>query len=187
VRSRPCSALAALWLSGCATPAPGSAPAGVPPALVPFLGEHRGGLRLIGDAAVREVPMGLTVATLADAPGALRWAIHYGAGSEAQTRDYRLLVVDAAAGHYRIDERNGIVLDARLVDDELVSVFAAGGQILVARYRAVPDGVWFALESFAADGAVPAGGAEAGGVPVSSWRDFTRQRARLRRQPAPGG
>jgi hypothetical protein len=159
----------------------------VSPALVPFLGEHRGSLRMFGDGAVREVPMGLSVAPLADEPGRLRWALHYGAGAQAQTRDYRLEAVDVAAGRYRIDERNGIVLDARLVDDELVSVFAAGGQTLVVRYRAVPDGLQFALESFAADAAVPAGsagdGAEAA-VAVTSWPEFARQRALLRRLPA---
>jgi hypothetical protein len=52
------------------------------------------------------------------------------------------------------------------------------------RYRAVPDGVQFALESFAADGAVAAGVADGDGAAatVSSWPDFARQRARLRRQ-----
>lgn len=166
-------------------------PAGVPVALRPFLGEHRGLLQMFPDRGRPPVAMGLDVVPIDGEPGRLRWVLRYGDGERQQVRDYRLLVDDADAGRYRIDEQNGIVLDALLCDGELISVFAAGGQTLVVRYQAVADGIRFGLEAFASDGHSPAGSAAASdsspaAVAVATWRQFTCQRAHLRRQPAAG-
>lgn len=173
------------WV-GCASapesPAGGFAGSAVPGAVAPFVGSHRGTLRMFGDHGVREVPMGLDVEPVAGAEGRLRWVLRYGEGATAQARDYLLLVDDAATGRYRIDEQNGIVLPARLCDGELVSVFAVGGQVLVARYRAVPAGLEFALESFgvATDGSDPAT-ATTGAAGVTPIAEVAVQRALLRR------
>ena len=171
--------------------APAVVPADVPPALRPFLGEHRGLLQMFPDRGRPPVAMGLDVVPIDGEPGRLRWVLRYGDGDRQQVRDYRLLVDDADAGRYRIDEQNGIVLDAWLHGGELISVFAAGGQTLVVRYQAVADGVRFGLEAFASDGHSPAGSAAASGssppeVAVTTWRQFTCQRADLRRQRSAG-
>lgn len=119
----------------------------VPAPLLPFLGAHFGTLHIHGAGATAPVPMALEVAPTSD-PQRLRWCIRYGEGSEAQTRDYRLVVDDVAAGRYWIDEQNGIELPARLIDGELVSVFTVQDTALVVRYRAVAGGIDFHLESF---------------------------------------
>ncbi|MBL9079748.1 MAG: hypothetical protein JNL08_19760 [Planctomycetes bacterium] len=158
----------------------------MPGAVAPFVGSHRGTLRMYGENGVREVPMGLDVEPVAGATDRLRWVLRYGEGASAQARDYLLLVDDAAAGRYRIDEQNGIVLPARLCDGELVSVFAVGGQVLVARYRAVAVGVEFALESFGvgsdgSDAATPTTGAATGAAGVTPIAEVAVQRALLHR------
>lgn len=169
--------LAAWCLAACGAAPPGAAAAAEPspPGLPGFGGTFRGTLRLLGDAGVREVPMGLDVSPVAAPAGAWTWRLHYGEGASAQVRDYRLLVDDVAGGRYRIDEGGGLELQARAVDDELVSVFVVGTTTLVVRYRAVPEGIAFALESFD-----PAA-AQATGGEVKTLGTFARQRALLRR------
>ena len=166
-------------LAACAVAPSPAAVAVDPPGLPGFGGCFRGTLRVFDRAgAERTVAMGLDVLPAADAPGAFTWRLRYGDGEAAQVRDYRLQVVDAAAGRYAVDERNGIVLAARRIDDELVSLFAAGDQLLAVRYRAVPTGVAFALEA-----CEPAGGAPTG-QGVRTFAEFARQRAILSRSPA---
>lgn len=162
--ARHCLGVAVAWLLSHAwaacTAAPQPAATSVatwPVGLRPFLGEFRGSLFMHGAAAVREVPMALLVEPLPDEPDQLRWQMRYGEGAALDVRDYRLGVDDAALGACHIDERNGIVLPARLCGDELVSVFLVGGQTLVTRYRAEGDRVQFALEAFDAASARAAG------------------------------
>jgi hypothetical protein len=154
----------------------------VPEALVPFLGEHFGQLVIHGGGGRPPVAMALEVAATAD-PERLRWRIRYGEGEAAQDRDYRLVIESVADGRYRIDEQNGIELPAFLIDGELVSVFTVQETALVVRYRAVPDGVEFALESFSRraptdvpDGAVPSSHGVRGISTVQSHRAKLRRR-----------
>lgn len=155
------------------------AAAAVPSPFRPFVGRHRGTMRMLGAQGEQRVPMGLDVLPVPGEPAMLTWVLRYGDGGQAQVRDYRLLVDDAAAGRCRIDERNGIVLPARLFGDELVSIFVVPGQTLVVRYRAVPGGVDFVLEAFD-----PAKAAAAG-ADVRGVAEFSRQQAELRSTNAP--
>ncbi len=178
---RPASCVVALALAACATSPPASLAALDPPGLPGFGGSFRGTLRILGDAGQRTVAMGLDVLPVADAPGEFTWRLRYGEGGSEQVRDYRLQVVDAAAGRYAVDERNGVVLAMRRVDDELVTLFAVGDQLLSARYRAVPAGVAFALEACAPQGGTPTGQG------VRTFAEFGCQRGILARSPAAAG
>lgn len=183
-------AAALSWFAACAAAPPAASasgavdpavvdPAAVPAPFRPFLGRHRGTMRMQGAQGEQRVPMGLDVLPVAGEPAMLTWVLRYGEGEQAQVRDYRLLVDDAATGRCRIDERNGIVLPARLFGDELVSIFVVPGQTLVVRYRAVPGGVDFVLEAFD-----PAK-ATATGADVRGVAEFSRQQAELRSTNAP--
>jgi hypothetical protein len=166
-------------LAACAVAPSPAADAVDPPGLPGFGGCFRGALRIVDRAgAERTVAMGLDVLPVADAPGEFTWRLRYGDGAAAQVRDYRLQVVDAATGRYAVDERNGIVLSIRRIDDELVSLFAAGDQLLAVRYRAVPAGIAFALEACALAGGEPTGQG------VRTFVEFGCQRAILRHVPA---
>ncbi len=155
----------------------------LPAGLRPFCGRYAGTLRMHGPARVAEVPMQLVIEPLPPAASAgaaaacARFVLVYGQGEAAQVRDYRVLVRDAVRGDYAIDEQNGIVLPTRLVDGDLVSIFQVQGQLLVVRYSLRPEGIGFAIESFAAGAAVDAGQG------VGAWSVVTSQRAVLRRSP----
>lgn len=162
---------------GCA--APGEVGVGdgapVPAPLRPFVGSHRGVLRIQRGSSVQEVAMGLDVEPLPGEPGVLRWVLRYGEAPREDVRDYRLVVDDLAEGRLHIDEQNGISLASSLFAGELVSVFAVGGQTLVVRYRAVHDGVQFVLEAYASAAGVATGG------DVTTFGGVGRQAATLRR------
>ena len=118
--------------------------------------------------------MRLVVEPVPGRPDELRWLLGYG---DDDLRDYRLCIDDAGSGRCRIDERNGIELQATFRAGELVAVFVVGEQTIVSRYRLVPDGIEFSLEAFAA------GDGQATGQGVTTIRSVALQRALLRRQP----
>ncbi len=72
-------------------------------------------------------------------------------------RDYELVTVDAKAGKFQIDEKNGIVLDAHLYFDTLYTAFSVGDAVLDIRYRQTTDGVVFDVISITPRKAVAAG------------------------------
>lgn len=169
---------------GCATwsatsahlrhPAPGTTGA---PSPLQWLGTWRGTLLAYSDGKARElVPFELRVAS-GEQPAAVDWCLVYGVGPAADVRNYRLVEVDRNAGHYVIDEGDGIELQARLADDTLVAVFAVTGSTLVVRYIWRGDHIDFELESAAANGARTTGNN------ILTWERPNVQRARLWRQP----
>jgi hypothetical protein len=117
-------------------------------------------------------------------PGRWIWRTVFNADTVRGLRDYRLVVVDAAAGRYQTDERNGIVLDETWVAGALVSVFRVGEQVLESRYAIVGDSLvhditwWSPTPSTTTIGRGPNGEQ---GVPVTSHRVLGRQRAAFAR------
>jgi hypothetical protein len=63
------------------------------------------------------------------------WAMTYGEGDKAIVKDYKLVHVGEKPGRFRIDERNGVGIDARLVNGVIYSQFEVGGYLLTARYE----------------------------------------------------
>jgi hypothetical protein len=63
------------------------------------------------------------------------WAMTYGEGDKAVVKDYKLVPVGEQPGRFRIDERNAVALDARLVNGVIYSQFEVGGYLLTARYE----------------------------------------------------
>ncbi|MBL9121610.1 MAG: hypothetical protein JNL80_17010 [Phycisphaerae bacterium] len=128
-------------------------------------------------------------------PAACEWTILYRGGavtapsteSPVQERRYRLLVRDAAKGEFAIDERNGIVIEARLLNGALYSHFVVQGTRITTREKL--EGVGTKDERIEVEMlvtrdelAVVSGGVES--VPeVRSWVPRSIQRATLRRSP----
>jgi len=77
------------------------------------------------------IPMELHILPI-DTSDRHTWTIIYGAGDQAQKRPYELVTIDAAAGHYQIDEKNNILIDAYHFGDKLIQHFSVMGTMLVA-------------------------------------------------------
>ena len=99
-----------------------------------WLGFWEGDLHIYDEMGLQQsLPMSLDN-SITGVKGQFTWAIIYGTDSIAGRRDYLLKEVDKNKGHYMVDEKNGILLDAYLIDNELVSVFEVMGNSLTSTY-----------------------------------------------------
>ncbi len=113
-----------------------------------YAGEWRGTLVVQNPSgASQSTPMSLRIDSLKLRPNATRgirygWTILYG-GQEP--RKYELVIRDAKAGRYQIDEKDGIVLDAVLINGRLISQFQVEESLLTSIYTFTPDKIIFEL------------------------------------------
>ena len=160
-------------LGGCTAPPHQLATGAFPDA---WEGHWEGELEIWAADSVRQrVGMGLTIGP-ADASGRRAWTMAY----EGQPdREYALLPIDTAAGHWAIDEGDGLILRADLTGNVLVSRFSVGSALLMSVTRFEPDRIVFEILS----GPVEAEGivAETTANPVTVYATPNRQRAVLRR------
>ncbi len=75
------------------------------------------------------------------------WRIIYGEGEQRQVRDYELVVVDADKGHYRVDEKNSIVIDSYYIADALHCAFKVNDALITLTYTMHGDDLVFSLIS----------------------------------------
>lgn len=138
--------------------------------------------------ASRSFAMELRIAATDD-PARFDWTIVYitpGAGdapAQRQERAYQLVALDAAAGRFEIDERNGIVIPASLIGGAFYSCFTVQGNQITASYR-LTSGASIELELITTDALRPSTTGDQDGVPpVVVLRPKAVQRAVLVRQP----
>lgn len=113
-----------------------------------WLGYWVGQLNIYDENGLKQsIPMSLDNSKT-DSSGVYNWAIIYGADSIAGRRNYFLNTVDVTKGHYVVDEQNGIVLDAFLIDNELISVFEVMGNQLISSYKIEDDYLQFEILMF---------------------------------------
>jgi hypothetical protein len=112
------------------------------------------------------------------------WTIVYDGAAGRQERAYELVVKDDATGSFQIDEKNGIVLEARLLGGMLYSTFEVQGTRLHTSYRMEDVGTDRArltveITTWQAAAAQETGGGDA--PAVQTWAVSSLQRATLRR------
>jgi len=66
------------------------------------------------------------------------WQLIYG-DNGSDVRPYKLLPVDTAKGHWRIDENNGIIIDMYWLAGRLSGAFTVGQATIVTSYRLEED------------------------------------------------
>src|SRR5262249_8467995 len=126
----------------------------------------------------------LNVAPTAD-PSRYTWQVTYTDQKGPTVRGYELVVVDAAAGAYEIDEKNGIRLSMTLLGQTLRSAYVVQGTQVVTtgRMERTPAGDRIVSELLSLD-ATPANPSGGGSVPeVTALRPKVLQRAVLTRVP----
>lgn len=122
--------------------------AGETPALpVEWHGTWRGPLVNTSAAGkATEVPMSLAIEPI-KGTREVTWVITYGEGEKAIVRDYKLVPDGDKPGRFKIDEKNGIVLGARLVNGVIYCQFEVAGNLLTARYELRDKGLRFEITS----------------------------------------
>lgn len=104
------------------------------------------------------------------------WTLQY----EGQPpRPYRLVPVDPGKGHYLVDERNGIQIDAYLRGDTLYSQFDVQDSRVTALYRRTEEGLEVEMHTF---GRAPGRSSGAGDVRVDAFALRAAQKAVLTRR-----
>ncbi len=146
-------------------------------------GQYKGKLEIYTATGLQQsVDMKLEIAPLMDLDRWI-WAITYGPDSVAGRRSYELVTVDSAMGHYQIDEKNSIVLDAFLRGNIFTSRFSVMGSLLDCTYEKSGDEIIFTIIVGKETTVETGGGVIAGDtIPiVQAYPVGVMQRGRLKR------
>ena len=150
-----------------------------------WLGYWEGDLHIYNETGlVQTLPMALDNA-ITEVEGRYTWAIIYGPDSIAGRRDYFLDEIDISKGHYKVDEKNGIFLDAYLFDNELVSVFEVMGNSLTSTYKREGDSLLFDIMMYKSKHSSITGDTimETDTIPpVKNFKPVVRQKAVLKKR-----
>lgn len=104
-------------------------------------GRWTGSLKITSAAGeAKETQMEMVIEPLKDSKN-YRWKIVYGKGP---ARDYEL-VPQERAGHFVIDEKNGLLIDAWLVGSTVYSQFQVADSLIPVRYELSGDTLRFSL------------------------------------------
>ncbi len=78
------------------------------------------------------------------------WTVTYtpAGGGQRQVRPYEIVAVDRARGHYVVDEKNGLKLDAYKVANQIFMPFTIGRVLITAKYVRLKQGIVMELPSF---------------------------------------
>lgn len=128
-----------------------------------------------------EVQMELRIAPT-DSSHRWNWTLLYVRDTIRDERQYELVAIDPALGHYQIDERNSILLDSYLLHHVLSARFAVGNSLLLTNYHFESDQITFEIFIGGRKEAKRTGktGEEVG--EIFSYPVGTMQRAVLRRK-----
>ena len=127
------------------------------------------------------LPMALEV-TPTDSSSIYNWSIIYGKDSLAQVRAYQLVELNKETGHFMVDEKNGIFLDAYMRNNELTSIFEVMGNSLIICYEMTENHILFTVKFFPSKEIRTSGGEKMGDQdipPVKSYNLKSTQIARL--------
>lgn len=102
-----------------------------------------------GDGTTESVVMQMSIEPLPD--DAHTWRIEYITDKQHTVRPY-VIAPDKSrgAGHFLVDEQNGILLDCTLFDATLLSQFQVDGALLMSRFEQQGDTIRVEIVSFAA-------------------------------------
>lgn len=149
-----------------------------------WLGYWEGELHIYNETGrTMTVPMALDNA-VTDVDSVWTWAIIYGEDTVAGRRDYELKVVDVSKGHYLVDEKNSILLDAYLLSNSLISTFNVAGNVIQSSYELDGDEMLFSIQMFNDNPIRTTGDTIHDGeeIPiVNSYRNSVLQKARLKK------
>jgi hypothetical protein len=112
---------------------------------------------------------------------AYSWRILSAIGDKKSVRNYELVPEPGAPGRFKIDEKNGIVLNARLAGDTLYSYYRDGDVLISTRFERRGDRLFVELESVDLKGP-RVSDLKAAGIVIHSYQLGSVQSGELRRK-----
>ena len=147
-------------------------------------GKWGGTLEIFSAAGLSQaIPMQLHILPI-DSTDRYSWSIIYGEDIEKGLRAYELIPVNPAMGHYQVDEKNGIILDAFLLGDKLFERFEVMGNLLLTMTEMRGEQLYWEIISGSLEPIQTTGGEEYEGEdipPVNGYNVKVMQRAILER------
>ena len=99
-----------------------------------FYGIYKGDLQIVNSSGRQTIQMEFHL-NKTDSIGKYQYMLVYIMNGKRQDRKYNLLEKDATKGDYIVDENNGILLDAKLIDNTIYSMFEVQDSILTTTER----------------------------------------------------
>ena len=99
-----------------------------------YLGVYKGELEITNAKGKQSVNMEFHL-TATDSVGVYNYILVYVIDGKPSPRNYTLKTINKEKGEYVVDENNGIVLDAKYVDNTLYSVFEVDDNLLITTER----------------------------------------------------
>jgi hypothetical protein len=109
-----------------------------------FYGIYKGDLHITNSNGNQTIQMEFHL-NPTDAIGKYQYMLVYIINGNRQERQYNLFEKDIAKGEYLVDENNGILLDAKLIDNTIFSMFEVQGSILTTTERFYKDSMDFEI------------------------------------------
>jgi len=109
-----------------------------------FFGIYKGNLQITNARGKQTIQMEFHL-NQTDSIGKYQYMLVYIMDGNRQERKYNLLEKDASKGEYIVDENNGILLDAKLIDNTIFSMFEVQGSILTTTERFYKDSMDFEI------------------------------------------
>jgi len=113
-----------------------------------WLGEYKGELLIYGvDSIKMKIDMELKIGKTSN-DSIYDWTIIYNFKGKSDVRAYSLIVSDQQKGHYKIDERNSIIIDSYLHNNSVfTSFFKVEESNIIATYSKIGDTIFFEIIS----------------------------------------
>jgi hypothetical protein len=133
-----------------------------------------------GKTGPQKVKMQLIIKP-ADSTNTYTWQIIYGDRGE-DNRPYILKPVDTAKGHWRVDERNGIILDQYFVGERFTSAFTVQNSTIIDSYWREGDDLVAEFYNITAKPVATTGKGTEDSPKVDSYETRSYQRAVMKRK-----
>jgi hypothetical protein len=125
-------------------------------------------------------PMEIVIASV-DEGRAFEWKVTSSMKGRETVRDYVLVPIPDKPGEFKLDEKNGIVLNTRLMGNALYSYYLDGDILISGRYERRGDSLFVELTSVATKDPLVSEIKEEG-VRVQSYRVGSVQNGELKRK-----
>lgn len=149
-----------------------------------WVGHYQGDLLIHGVDSVRmKIKMHLDIQSTAK-DSIFIWKLTYQTDTMNDVREYELHIVDKDKGHYQIDEKNSIVLDAYFRNDTFTSFFGLIDSFIIASYTKTAKDLVFEIIAAKSKPVTTTGNTQQGDedIPeVNSYLVNGRQRAVLKK------
>ncbi len=109
-----------------------------------FYGIYKGNLNITNARGKQTIGMEFHL-NKTDSIGKYEYTLVYIMKGERQERKYNLIEKDVEKGEYIVDENNGILLDAKLIDNTIYSMFEVQNNLITTTERFYADSMDFEI------------------------------------------